>query len=142
MKILLSVVLALVFVGCSDDTPDKSAIKQEVTKKEVLKKELPKQEAAKKEIIKQEEVKPVVAGVKTGKDIFLKCMACHGQNAEKSALGKSKVIQGWDTEKVVAALNGYKDGTYGGPMKGLMKAQVSTLSDDDIKLVAEYIFKL
>jgi cytochrome c553 len=36
---------------------------------------------------------------------------------------------------------GYKDGTYGGPMKGLMKGQVATLSDADIQEIAAKIAK-
>jgi cytochrome c553 len=76
---------------------------------------------------------------KTGAELFAKCVACHGQNAEKSALGKSQVIAGWDIEKTKTAINGYKDGTYGGAMKGLMKGQVATLSDADVETLAEYI---
>jgi len=75
----------------------------------------------------------------SGADIYKKCAACHGVNAEKKALGKSQVIKGWKASKIVAALNGYKDGTYGGAMKGLMKGQVATLSDADMKAVAKYI---
>jgi cytochrome c len=74
-----------------------------------------------------------------GKALFAKCAACHGQNAEKSALGKSQVIAGWDVAKIETALNGYKDGSYGGAMKGLMKGQVATLSDADVKALAEYV---
>ena len=37
-----------------------------------------------------------------------KCASCHGQMAEKSALGKSNVIAGWDVAKIVDALKGYK----------------------------------
>jgi cytochrome c553 len=70
---------------------------------------------------------------------FAKCSACHGKNAEKHALGKSQVIQGWKAEKTLAALKGYKDGTYGGPMKGVMKGQVGNLSEADMKALAEYI---
>ena len=35
--------------------------------------------------------------------------------------------------KIEASLKGYKDGTYGGPMKGVMAGQVKNLSDADIK---------
>ena len=43
--------------------------------------------------------------------------------------------------KVFEKINGYKDGSYGGPMKGLMKGQVAKLSDADIKAVADYMGK-
>jgi cytochrome c len=79
------------------------------------------------------------ASAKTGAELFAKCVACHGAKAENSALGKSKIIAGWDSAKIQTALNGYKDGSYGGAMKGLMKGQVATLSDADIVTVADYI---
>jgi cytochrome c553 len=74
-----------------------------------------------------------------GATLFSKCVSCHGASAEKSALGKSQVIAGWDVAKTTEALTGYKDGSYGGPMKGVMKGQVATLSDDDISALATYI---
>ncbi len=74
-----------------------------------------------------------------GAGTFKKCTACHGAKAEKKALGKSAIIQGWKADKVVTALKGYKDGTYGGAMKGVMKGQVLHLSDADIEAVAAYI---
>lgn len=70
---------------------------------------------------------------------FAKCTACHGANAEKHAMGKSQIIQGWKAEKTLVALKGYKEGTYGGAMKGVMKGQVAKLSDADMKQLAEYI---
>ena len=70
------------------------------------------------------------------------CAACHGANGEKAALGKSQIIKGWPVEKTVAALKGYKDGSYGGAMKGVMKGQVARLSDADIQALAEHISKL
>ncbi len=70
---------------------------------------------------------------------FAKCAGCHGQNAEKKALGKSKIIKDMSKEDIIAALKGYKNGTYGGPMKGLMKGQVAGLDDASIEAVATYI---
>lgn len=74
-----------------------------------------------------------------GAAVFKKCVACHGVNAEKKALGKSAVIAGWDASKTLAALKGYKAGTYGGAMKGLMKGQVASLNETQMKEVADYI---
>jgi cytochrome c553 len=70
---------------------------------------------------------------------FGKCTGCHGVNGEKAALGKSKIIKGWKASETIKALNGYKDGTYGGAMKGVMKGQVMSLSDADIKALAIHI---
>ena len=67
------------------------------------------------------------------------CAACHGAGFEKAALGKSQIVKGWDEAKIVTALTGYKDGTYGGPMKGVMKGQVAKLSDADIADIAKQI---
>jgi len=76
------------------------------------------------------------------KALFAACAACHGQNGELSALGKSAVIKGWDKAKVIAALNGYKDGSYGGVMKGVMKGQVVTKSEEEIDALAGFISNL
>ncbi len=67
------------------------------------------------------------------------CAGCHGANGEKKALGKSAIIKGWDEAKTIAALKGYKDGSYGGAMKGVMKGQVARLSDADIQELAKKI---
>ncbi|WP_421716937.1 c-type cytochrome [Arcobacter arenosus] len=77
-----------------------------------------------------------------GAGLYQSCAACHGINAEKAALGKSQIIKGWDAAKIETALKGYKDGSYGGAMKGVMKGQVARLSDADIKALAEYISKM
>jgi len=77
-----------------------------------------------------------------GATLFKTCATCHGVNAEKSALNKSQVIAGWSSDKITAALNGYKEGTYGGPLKGTMAPQVKNLSPDDIKTLASYISTL
>ncbi len=61
------------------------------------------------------------------------CKGCHGANFEKHALGKSKVVSDMTKAEVSAALVGYKAGTYGGPMKGIMKGQVAKYSDADLK---------
>jgi len=86
-----------------------------------------------------EVVEVAQAVTKSGADLFKVCSSCHGQHAEKKALNKSKVIQGWSEVQVTTALNGYKDGSYGGSMKGLMKSQVTKLSDEDISALAKHI---
>ena len=74
-----------------------------------------------------------------GASLYKKCAGCHGASGEKKALGKSLVIKGWEATKTVEALKGYKTGTYGGPMKGLMKGQVTSLDDAKIKAIAKFI---
>ena len=126
--------IAVSFTACGDDKPAETTHKVETVAP--VKAETPAP-------AKAETVAPVketkAVSVSDGSALFAKCAGCHGVNAEKSALGKSKVIAGWEASKVTDALHGYKDGTYGGAMKGLMKGQVMPLSDADIKAVSEFI---
>ncbi|MBI3873489.1 MAG: cytochrome C [Arcobacter sp.] len=60
------------------------------------------------------------------------CKGCHGQNFEKAALGKSKIVKDMTKAEVSKALTGYKAGTYGGAMAGVMKGQVAKYSEADL----------
>ena len=93
-----------------------------------------------KKVVK-EVPKPVIAKI-DGAKLFKKCTSCHGQNAEKKALNKSNIIKGWSIDKTIAAINGYKDGSYGSSMKGVMKPQVAKLTKAEVQALAEYISKL
>ena len=64
------------------------------------------------------------------------CAGCHGQNFEKAALGKSKIVQDMSLKEIVDALKGYKAGTYGDTMKKLMVDQVKNLKDSDIEAMS------
>jgi cytochrome c553 len=75
----------------------------------------------------------------TPKELFKTCAGCHGNSGEKNALGYSSKIQGWDTQKVKDALNGYRAGTYGGLMTGVMKKQAQNLTESEIEVLASYI---
>lgn len=78
-----------------------------------------------------------------GATIFKKCASCHGQKAEKKALGKSNVIAGLDAATIVTDLQGYKAGSLNkNGMGAVMKGQAASLSDADMKAVAEYIHGL
>lgn len=77
-----------------------------------------------------------------GAGLFKACTGCHGANGEKSALGKSQIINTWDAAKIEASLKGYKDGSYGGDMRGVMKGQVARLSNEDIKTISAHISSL
>jgi cytochrome c-type protein NapB len=69
------------------------------------------------------------------------CAACHGADWSKHAMGKSKVVSEMTHADIAAALKGYKNGTYGGPMKGVMKGQVARYSDADLEAFAQTIGK-
>lgn len=97
----------------------------------------------------EEKTQEVVANVEQaindgldGELLFKSCASCHGLKAEKEALGKSQVIAGWNKEKTIQALNGYKDGSYGGVMKNIMKGQVATKTDAEIDALATFISNL
>ncbi len=82
-----------------------------------------------------------VLGAADGAALFKQCASCHGAQGEKPALGKSKIIKNMTPEEISTALKGYKDGSYGGAMKALMKGKVAKLSDDQITSLAEFIGK-
>ena len=141
MKYILPIVLSLVLGACSDsnktsnEEPNSTVI-EKTTALEVEKVE-----------VKPVEVEPKAApeAVKAeinGETIFNKCKSCHGNSAEKKALGASQVIKGWEAEQIKAALIGYRDGSYGGTMKNIMSAQAKSLSDEEIDKVSVYIHSL
>ncbi|MDA7817269.1 hypothetical protein N9A28_03670 [Sulfurimonas sp.] len=134
MKKIYILIVSILFIGCTDDNINTTTTQTPAIETSTIKTNIPDP------IIVEE--KKIEIATKTGSDIFQSCVACHGKNAEKMALGKSKVIQGWPAQKTNDVLNGYLNGTYGGAMQGLMKGQLSTLSQDDIKLVSAYISKL
>ena len=74
-------------------------------------------------------------------DAYTKCEGCHGQKGELEALKKSKPISKMTKAEIVASLKGYRDGTYGDSMKGLMVVQIKELSDEDIQEIANKIGK-
>lgn len=67
-----------------------------------------------------------------------KCLSCHGDKASKAALNKSQIIAGWDQSKIIASIEGYKNGE-GGPMKSVMKPIATALTDDEVKAVSTTI---
>jgi cytochrome c-type protein NapB len=67
------------------------------------------------------------------------CAGCHGADFEKKAMNVSKIVKDMSKEDIVAALKGYKDGSYGGNMKAVMAGQAKPLSDDDMNAIATQI---
>lgn len=166
-KILLgSVVAVLVFSGCAEDTKDKDTknsnqivTKEEVTQKldnntvvqstnkvaentKVIKETKIEKEAPNKVEEKSENSEEIVVVTPDGETLFKTCASCHGQKGEKEALGKSQIITGWDKDRFINAMKGYKDGTYGGVMKNIMKSQVETKTDEEIDILANYVSNL
>jgi cytochrome c-type protein NapB len=61
------------------------------------------------------------------------CKSCHGKDWEKAALGSSKIVKDMTRSEVTEALLGYKHGTYGRALKGVMHTNVKMYSDEDLK---------
>jgi len=78
-----------------------------------------------------------------GEALSQKCVACHDTNFDKSALGKSAIVQGQSADQIYASLRAYKAGTQNKAGLGaMMKGQVSSYSDYDLHAVSEYIASL
>ncbi|WP_331775618.1 c-type cytochrome [Sulfurospirillum sp. 1612] len=69
------------------------------------------------------------------------CKACHGQNWEKHALGKSVIVKDLTHAQIAEGLKGYKAGTFGGAMKGIMKGQVAKYTDAELEAFSKTIGK-
>jgi cytochrome c553 len=82
-----------------------------------------------------------VVAAEDGAALYKKCAGCHGSQGEKSAYDKSKIIKDMTKDQITAALKGYKDGSYGGAQKALMKGQTASLTNDQISALAAHIGK-
>lgn len=162
-RILLgSAIAVLLLSGCTEDKKEASnqtVIKEETTQKinetsnntvvestnKVVDEKKKAQEVVKEDIAKDKKDEQVqnkeeiTVVTPDGETLYKVCASCHGQKAEKEALGKSQIIAGWDKERIITAMNGYKNGTYGGIMKNIMKPQVETKTDEEIEILATYI---
>jgi len=75
-----------------------------------------------------------------GKGLYAKCAGCHGADGKTKAMGKAHPIAGQSAADLETKLHGYKAGTLNSVGMGmLMKGQVASMSDDDIKAIAAYM---
>lgn len=65
-----------------------------------------------------------------------KCAECHGMDGKETSVA-GKAIAG--SSGALAKLIGYKNGTFGGDQKVIMEGNVATLSDADMKTIADYV---
>lgn len=137
MKNLILAAVLIFFIGCGseDQNLNECQDRAEVEKKAIVE---PEFSISSEKEIKDDSVKKV----RSAQDIYKVCSGCHGENAQKSALGRSQIIRGWDDKKIENALQGYKNGTYGASMKAVMQAQAYELSEEEIEILAKYISKL
>jgi len=71
-----------------------------------------------------------------------RCRVCHGSLADRPAYNASSIIAGWNIEKTIHALQGYKSKQYGGALKSTMEGIAKELSSEEIILLAQHIYKL
>jgi len=88
----------------------------------------------------KEAVASVTGDTAAGEAAYAKCAGCHGKDGKTKALGKSEEIAGQSAADLEKKLAEYKAGTRNvAGMGSLMKGQVASLSEDDIKAVSAYI---
>ena len=76
----------------------------------------------------------------TGEELYSKCIACHGVDGTKHALGKSAVIAGQSIDMLVRKLKAYKAGRRNVTGLGTFMQKVATpLSESEILALAAYI---
>jgi cytochrome c553 len=138
---ILSILTFVLLSGCGEETKvqekkSKTVLDTQINAIQDAKKNVAAVNAKTAQIHKSSDISTNI----TGADLYAqKCASCHGKDAKKSALNVSQPIAGWSSSKLSNALNGYKAGTFGGKMKGLMQGQSKPLSDADIKLLSDYI---
>jgi len=66
------------------------------------------------------------------------CISCHGKHFEKKAFGQSKIVQDMNETAIEKALKGYKEGTYGSTMKGIMENQMRNKTN--LHILANEVF--
>jgi len=97
-------------------------------------------EAATETVAAVKEAVAPTADDTAGQAAYAKCAGCHGKDGKTKALGKSEVVAGQAVADLVTKLAEYKAGTRNvSGMGTLMKGQVASMSDDDIKAVSEYM---
>ncbi|HHH51151.1 MAG TPA: hypothetical protein ENK76_02120 [Campylobacterales bacterium] len=76
-------------------------------------------------------------------DIYVACSGCHGEKGDYVALGVSDMISNWNSKEIYQALQDYKNSRrnrYG--MGPLMQNQADSLSDNELRILSNYIANL
>lgn len=126
------------------EQPLSTTVTENVTKDVVEKVEVVKEEVKDITVSIEKEIQqalPSTTPTIDGAKLYAKCASCHGANGEKVALNVSKIIKDLSKDNFISAVKGYQNGTYGGNMKTLMVGQVKSLTEDEIKAIADYIIK-
>jgi len=155
LTLFLLVAVAVLFTACGEDEKKRAAeAAAKVTAVKAAEEKAAADAAAKaaaeKAAAEKEAATETVAAVKeavaptaddtAGQAAYAKCAGCHGKDGKTKALGKSEVVAGQAAADLVTKLAEYKAGTRNvSGMGTLMKGQVASMSDDDIKAVSEYM---
>ncbi len=77
------------------------------------------------------------------KRLYSKCASCHGIDGKTKAMGKSAIIARQSSQDLQKKLKEYKEGKRDvSGMGSVMKNQVTSLSDKELKILADYISSL
>lgn len=145
MKFILPVVYSLLLIGCGDSATTKTAATVQNETQTLSTPIVPEKKTSTEPStppsapMADKAVTAPTAAIDTGAIFGQKCASCHGAKAEKSSLGKSKIIANFTEQQIKDALHGYQDGTYGREMKAIMQGQAKALSDAQIDALAKYI---
>lgn len=129
---ILTFVSMFLFISCSSE--DKKDVKELAVKEEVV-----AQEEFVDEKVEETISEDIIVVVKDGKTLYKSCSSCHGLKGDAKALGVSKPINDYSKEELLTIFKGYKDGTYGGEFKTIMKAHIDARSEQELELLADYI---
>lgn len=158
-KFMAACIFAAILAGCGDSNENESSKIQEqkseihtpASSKQITNESTPKPESSQVSTnpspSEQKEPTPQLSQNTLDKNIInqmgklyiQKCAMCHGDYAEKAALGKSEIISKFSEQQIKDALHGYKRGTFGGDYKANMIAVLRTLNDEQIDNLAAYI---
>ena len=93
--------------------------------------------------VAQKATEAVAAATESGPDgkaLFAKCAGCHGADGKTKAMGKAPLLAGQSAADIESKIAAYKAGTRNEHGMGmLMKGQVASMSDADIKAISAYI---
>ncbi len=142
--ILLSVAAAaLLFVGCGEKPAEANATEANATEMNVTEMNVTEANATATEANATKANTTAAAPAADGAAAYAACGACHGADGKTVALGKSAVIAGQAAADLEAKMKEYKAGTRNVNGNGaLMKGQMATLDDAQIKALADHISKL
>jgi cytochrome c-type protein NapB len=138
-KLILIISISLMFISCDKKSQETVTSEDNVTQESEVEANASSQTIQSEPTVEEEvaqettneETKEVAKAVLA---VNLQgCTGCHGQNFEKKALNKSKVVKDMTKDEVSNALIGYKNGAYGRDMKSVMVTQVAKYSDESLK---------